>query len=112
MNRYQTAGVMWLIAAALSATATVVFREDTTWFVITIVASAIAAVLGILLLLRPNRTTGLLSALGGIAWVTMYAVLIVIQSDDVQAWSADAVFLLVGAAASLIGFSGGRQAAR
>ena len=111
MNRFQTAGVLWLVAAVSSAGATVVFRDDSAWYAVTLAASAVAALLGVLLLWRPNNTTVLFSTLIGVAWVVMYVVLIAIQSDDIQAWTANAFFGLVGGAAAFIAYKAGRQAA-
>ena len=58
MNRFQIAGVLWLVAAILGAAVSVAYRTemtmDTSWYAITLVGSAIAAVLGILLLWRPS----------------------------------------------------------
>ena len=111
MNRFQTASVLWLAAAVTSAAATIIFRGDDVWYVITLVASGVAAVLGILLLWRPTAPTVLVSTIAGAAWVVLYAALVVIQSDDIQAWTADAFFALLGGAASFIGYRAGRQAA-
>jgi hypothetical protein len=71
MNRFQIAGVLWLVAAILGAAVSVVYRTemtmDASWYVITLVGSAIAAALGILLLWRPSSTTVLLSTAGAVA---------------------------------------------
>ena len=84
MNRFQIAGVLWLVAAILGAAVSVAYRTemtmDTSWYAITLVGSAIAAVLGILLLWRPSSTTVLLSTIGAVAWVLMYGALTLIQS--------------------------------
>jgi hypothetical protein len=112
MNRYQIAGILWLIAAVLSAAVTVAFRTDTDMTAtmdttvssaITLVASAIAAVIGILLLWRPSSTTVLLSTIGCVAWVAMYGALTVLQFGE-AGWATDAVLGLVGAVAAVVAY--------
>ncbi len=111
MKSFRTAGVLWLAAAALSAAATIIFRGNEVWYAITLVASAVAAVLGITLLWRPNSTSVLMSTISGVAWVALYVVLVAVQSDDIQAWTADAFFALLGGAAALISNRAGREPA-
>jgi len=112
MNRLQVAGVVWLVAAVIGALATVIFRGDEpAWYAITLVASAIAAAIGILLLWRPSRTTVVLSTLGGVAWVVLYGALIAIQSADIQAWTADLLFAVIGAVAAILAYRASREAA-
>jgi hypothetical protein len=106
VNGFQIAGVLWLAAAVSSAWATMIFRDDA-WYAITLVASAVAALVGILLLWRPNGARLLLSTVVGVAWVVMYGVLIVIQWDDFGAWSGNAFFGLVGAAGAYIAYRTG-----
>jgi hypothetical protein len=115
VSRYQIAGILWLIAAVLGAAVTVVFRTDTdmtattammdttTSSAITLVACAIAAVIGIVLLWRPSSTTVLLSTIGGVAWVAVYGALTVIQFGE-TGWATDAVLGLIGAAAALVAY--------
>ncbi len=57
MRRFQPAGVVWLVAASLSSVATVVIRDDSAWYSITLVASAVAALAGILFFWRPSNAT-------------------------------------------------------
>jgi len=110
MNRYQIAGILWLIGAVLGAAVTVALRADadmtakmntTISSAITLVGSAIAAVIGILLLWRPSSTTVLLSTIGGVAWTAMYGALAVIQFGE-KGWATDAVLGLVGGAAAVV----------
>jgi hypothetical protein len=112
MNRYQIAGILWLIAAVLGAAVTVAFRTDadmtaTTYTTIasaiTLVGSAIAAVIGLLLVSRPSSTTVLLSTIAGVAWVAMYAFLTVIQFGEIG-WATDVVLGLIGAAAAVVAY--------
>lgn len=109
MSRFQIAGVIWLIAAAAGAATTVIFRDEGTWYVVTLIASAVVAVVGILLMWKPGMTTSFLSTLLGIAWVAMYVALVIDQWDDFQAWTADAFLALVGAVAAFVGYGPRRQ---
>jgi len=108
MTRFRTAGVLWLVAAVLSAAATLVFRDDA-WYAVTLVASLVAALVGILLIWRSTPTTVLVSTILGVVWVVVYVILVVDQFDDVQAWTADAFFGLVGGAAAFIAYRAKRQ---
>ena len=115
MNRFQISGVLWLVAAILGAAISVAYRTEATmdasWFAITLVGSAIAAVLGILLLWRPSSTTVLLSTIGAVAWVLMYGALTLIQAGEVEAWTTDAVIGAIGAVAGVVAYSAGREPA-
>lgn len=108
MSNYRTAGVLWLIAAVSSAASTIAFRSDSVWYAITLVASGVAAAVGVLLLMRATKSTVGLSTLIGAAWVAMYVVLIVDQIDDVQSWTANAFFALLGAVAAVIAYRAGQ----
>lgn len=112
MDSLRTSGALWLVAAATSAGVTIVFREDVVWYTITLAAGVIAAVIGVLLLRRPTSTLILLSSIGGIAWVVMYGILVALQSDDIQAWTADAFLGVIGAVAAFVANGPGRQATR
>jgi hypothetical protein len=112
MNRYQIASVLWLTAAVLGAAVTVAFRTDTDMTpkmdttissAITLVASAFAAVIGILLLWRPGSMTVLLSTIGGVAWVALYGALTVIQLGE-TGWATDLGLGLVGAVAAVFAY--------
>jgi hypothetical protein len=109
VSSFRTAGVLWLVAAVLGATLTLIFRGDSIWYAITLIASGVAIVLGVLLLRRPTSTSVSLSTLGGVAWVVIYALLVADQSDDIQAWTADALLAVFGALAAFIGYRAGQQ---
>src|SRR6185369_4956511 len=98
--------------ALLGAAVTVAFRTDTDMTAkvdttissaITFIGSAIAAVVGVLLLWRPSSTTVLLSTIGGVAWIAVYGALTVIQFPD-TGWATNAVLGLVGAAAAVVAY--------
>lgn len=109
MTRFQSAGVLWLAAAIIGAAMTIVFRTDATWYAATLVASAIAAVIGIGLAWRPGSATVGLSSIGAVGWVVLYGILTAIQSDDIGAWTADVFVGLVGAIAAIVAFTAGRD---
>lgn len=112
MDPLRTSGALWLVAALASAAVTLGFRDVDAWYLVTLVAGAVAAAIGVLLLRRPSSTVALSSAVAGIAWVLMYVILVAVQSDDVPAWSADAIVGVIGAAAALVARGPGRQTTR
>ena len=109
MNRLGIAGGLWLVAAAFSITVTLIFRTDPVQWVITIAVGAVAAVLGLWLIARPNAMV--LSASNGVAvaWTVLYAVLAVQESDELAAWTTDVALIAIGAGAGLATY---RAAAR
>jgi O-antigen/teichoic acid export membrane protein len=107
MTRFQVAGILWLAAAIIGAAMTIVFRDDVA-LAVTLVASVIGALIGIGLIWRPGIATVGLSSILGVAWVVTYGVLTVIQSADIQAWTADAFVGLVGATAAIVAYSARR----
>ncbi len=105
MKGHNTAGMLWLIAAVFSAAATLVFRPtDSVWYGITLAGSGVAAAVAVLLWIRPTSSTVGLSTLVGVAWAVMYVILVFDQIEDVQAWTANAFFALLGVAAALIAY--------
>lgn len=95
-----SAGVIWLLAALTSGVSTLVFREDSVWYPITLVACVLAIGIGILLMVRLSRAVSLASVSLGFLWVGLYMALLVIQFDDIQAWTADLFFAVLGATAA------------
>jgi len=47
MTRLQGAGVLWLVAAIIGAAMTIVFRDEATWYAVTLLLSGIGALIGI-----------------------------------------------------------------
>jgi hypothetical protein len=109
MNRLGVAGALWLVAAAFAIATTLIFRTDPVQWVITMALGAVAAVLGLSLIARPNAM--IVSASNGVAvaWTVLYAVLTVQQSDELAAWTTDVFLLAIGAAAGVVAY---RAAAR
>jgi hypothetical protein len=109
MNRLQGGGVLWLVAAIIGAAMTIAFRDDAIWYAVTLLLSGIGALIGIGLIWRPGIATVGLSSIGGVAWVATYGVLTVIQSGDIQAWTADVFVGSVGAIAAIVAYSARRD---
>jgi hypothetical protein len=109
MTRFQVAGVLWLAAAIIGAAMTIVFRDDAASYAVTLVLSGAGALIGIGQVWRREMTTVRLSLLCGVAWIATYGVLTVIQSDDVQAWTADVFVGVVGAIAAFAAYTARRS---
>jgi FtsH-binding integral membrane protein len=109
MTRLQGAGVLWLAAALIGAAMTIVFRDDPTWYAITLFASVVAALIGIGLIWRPSSAVVGLSSIVGVVWIVTYGLLTVIQSDDIQAWTADLFVGLVGAIVAIVAYRARRD---
>jgi hypothetical protein len=109
MSRLQGAGVLWLLAGVIGAAMTIVFRDDAIWYAVTLLLSGMGALIGIGLIWRPGIATVGLSSIGGVAWVATYGVLTVIQSADVQAWTADVFVGFVGAITAIVAYSARRD---
>jgi len=109
MNRLGVAGAPWLVAAAFAIAMTLIFRTDPAQWVITMALGAVAAVLGLSLIARPNAMIVAASNGVAVAWTVLYAVLTVQQSDELAAWTTDVALIAFGAAAGLAAY---RAAAR
>jgi hypothetical protein len=108
MTDARKAGILWIVAAILAAAVTLVFRVVPEQSAITNAASAIAVAIGALLVRRPEAAVVSASSAFGVAWVTLYVALIVIQSDEIAAWSTDAILAVFGGLAGLIGYRSSR----
>ncbi len=104
MNDTRRAGILWIVAAAMAAGVTIAFRVVPTQVAITLAASAVAIAIGTLLVWRPETKVVTVSSAFGVAWVALYIALVVIQSDEIAAWSTDAVLAVFGGLAALIGY--------
>ena len=102
MDRRQSAGVMWIVAALLAIVTTVVFRVDPAQILATLVAGAVALGVGVWLLFGSSGAAIRLSAPLGVAWVVLFAALAAIQSDELAAWSTDVGVAVFGAVAALL----------
>ena len=99
------------ITSSFAATATsLIFRVDPAQVVVTIAASAVAAVLGLWMIARPSTRTVPLSYVVGLAWLALYAALTVQQSGELVAWTTDLFLALIGVGAALAAYRGRREA--
>jgi len=109
MNRFGTAGALWLVAAGLAIAITLIFRVDAVQWVVTMAIGVVAGVLGLWLLARPSDLVGSASNVVAVVWTVLYAVLTVQQADELAAWTTDVFLIVLGAAAGVAAY---RAAAR
>jgi hypothetical protein len=109
MNRLGVAGALWFVAAAFAIAMTLIFRTDPVQWVITIVVGLVSGVLGLWLIARPSALVVSASSAIAVAWIVLYSVLAVQQSDELAAWITDVALIAIGAAAGLVAY---RAAAR
>jgi hypothetical protein len=102
VDRLRLAGILWVVAALLAVTTTLVFRVDQVQVVVTVAAGLIALALGTRMLLRPMSDAIRRSSLLGAAWLVLYLALIVIQSGEIAAWTTDVVVGAIGVAAAIV----------
>lgn len=102
MERMRPAGLLWLGAAGLGIAMALIFRTDPGQWLITLAIGVMAAVVGLLLMVRPS--TGVVSASNILVagWTVLYTVLAVQQSGELAAWTTDIALVAVGLAAGLV----------
>jgi len=110
MSWLRTAGILWIVSALLATATSLIFRVDPVQVVVTIAASAVAAVLGLWMVARPSTTVVPLSYLVGLGWLALYAALTVQQSDELVAWTTDVFLALIGLGAALAAYRATREA--
>ena len=110
MNWPRMAGILWVVSALLATATSLIFRDDPVQVVVTIAASAVAAVLGLWMVARPSTTVAPLSYIVGLGWLALYAALTVQQSGELAAWTTDAFLALVGLGATLAAYRATREA--
>ena len=110
MNWLRTAGILWVVSALLATATSLIFRVDPVQVVVTIAASAVAAVLGMWMVARPSNTVVPLSYVVGLGWLALYATLTVQQSGELVAWTTDLFLALIGVGAALAAYRGRREA--
>ena len=101
MNRFGTAGVLWLVAAGFAIAMTLIFRTDPVQWVVTIGVGVVAAILGLWLVGRPSALVASASNAVSVVWIVLYGVLTVQQSDELVAWTTDVFLIAIGAAAGV-----------
>ena len=109
MNQRAIAGALWLVAAGFAIAMTVIYRTNQVQWVVTIATGVVAAVAGLWLLARPSALVVSASNIVAVVWIALYAVLTVLQSDELAAWTIDVALIAIGGAAGLVAY---RAAAR
>ncbi len=110
MNRLGIAGALWLVAAGFAIAMTLIFRVDPVQWVVTMAIGVVAAVVGLWLIARPSALVVSASNVVSVVWTVLYAVLTVLQSDDIAAWTTDIALIAIGAAAGLVAYSAAAKA--
>ena len=110
MNWLRTAGILWVVAALLAIAITLIFRIDAVQIVVTIAVAAVAAVLGLWIIVRPSTPAAPLSNVVGVAWLVLYAALTILQFGDLAAWATDVFLAVIGLGATLAVYRAPREA--
>lgn len=109
MQKLRLVGALWLAVAALSISLTLVFRVEASQIVVTIALGVATAVLGTVMLARPNRAAITASIVAGIAWLALYVGLAVIQADELAAWTTDAFLAVAGVGIAILAWTARSQ---
>jgi hypothetical protein len=104
MNRLGIAGAVWLAAAGFAIAMTLIFRTDPVQWVVTMAVAVAAAAVGLWLIARPSALVVSASNAVSVVWIVLYAVLTVLQSDELAAWTTDVALIAIGAAAGLVAY--------
>ena len=107
MRTLGIAGAAWLVAAGFAIAITIIFRVDPVQWVVTLTIGVVAAVVGVLLIVRPSALVVAASNVVAVVWIVLYAVLTVQQSDELAAWTTDVALIAVGAVAGLAAYRAG-----
>lgn len=110
MNRLGIAGALWLVAAGFATAMTLIFRTDPLQWVVTLAISAAAAAVGLSLIARPSALVVSASNAASVVWIVLYAVLTVLQSDELAAWTTDVALIAIGGAAGLVAYRAAAKA--
>ncbi len=110
MNRLGIAGALWLVAAGFAIAMTLIFRVDPVQWVVTMAIGVVAAVVGLWLIARPSALVVSASNVVSVVWTVLYAVLTVLQSDELAAWTTDVALIAIGGAAGLVAYRAAAKA--
>lgn len=110
MNRLGIAGALWLVAAGFATAMTLIFRTDPLQWVVTLAISVAAAAVGLSLIARPSALVVSASNAASVVWIVLYAVLTVLQSDELAAWTTDVALIAIGGAAGLVAYRAAAKA--
>ncbi len=89
---------------------TLTFRTDPLQWVVTMAISVVAAVVGLWLIARPSALVVSASNVVSVVWTVLYAVLTVLQSDELAAWTTDVALIAIGGAAGLVAYRAAAKA--
>ena len=110
MSRHGIAGALWLGAAGFAIVMTLIFRTDPLQWVVTLAIGVAAAAVGLWLIARPSALVVSASNAVSVVWIVLYAVLTVLQSDEVAAWTTDVALIAIGGAAGLVAYRAAAKA--
>ncbi len=110
MDKARLAGALWFLAALLAVAITAIFRTDTVQWVVAIAAAVAAAVVGALLLSRPNAALFAWSNAAGVMWLVVYAGLVIQQRGELVAWATDVFLGLLGLVAAILAYRSAKVA--
>ena len=110
MNRLGIAGALWLLAAGFAIAMALIFRTDQVQWVVTMAIGVVAAVVGLWLIARPSALVVSASNAVSFVWIVLYAVLTMLQSDELAAWTTDVALIAIGVAAGLVAYRAAAKA--
>jgi hypothetical protein len=110
MNRLGIAGALWLVAAGFAIVMTLTFRTDPLQWVVTLAIGVVAAAVGLWLIARPSALVVSASNSVSVVWIVLYAVLTVLQSYELAAWTTDVALIAIGGAAGLVAYRAAAKA--
>ena len=79
MTTFRALGVAWLATSLFSIVITFVFRLESDGYIVTFALGVATITLGAWLLLRPSVRAVATSVVTGVAWLTVYGILAVLQ---------------------------------
>jgi len=110
MNRLGIAGALWLGAAGFAIVMTLIFRTDPLQWVVTLAIGVAAAAVGLWLIARPSALVVSASNAVSVVWIVLYAVLAVLQSGELAAWTTDVALIAIGGAAGFVAYRAAAKA--
>lgn len=96
MGLFRALGIAWLATALFSLVIMVLFRTEADGYVIALVLGVVTVALGAWLLVRPSDRAVASSVATGVAWLSVYGTLAVLQPGEARV--TDAFLAVIGAA--------------
>lgn len=96
------AGVVWLVDAVFGLVITFVFRTEPIEWIVSIIASVAAAIVGVLIIWRPARSIVTWAGVVGVVWLVVYAWLTYSQRGEPAAWTTDLFLGVLGVIAAAL----------